>query len=152
MKRPIWLLLAAGILVNCNARDGASGQATENDYQHHGHEGKATLSLNNDNKWKADSSTNNNVIELMVIVDEFATSKNKTLLNYHNTAIGLQKGLERMTGECRMKGVDHDALHKWLEPLMKQVSAFQNATNERQAEKEFHSIHERLDLYTTYFE
>lgn len=152
MKRPLWILFVATILVSCNAQDRVSGQVMENDHQNHGHEEKVKLSLNNDNKWKADSSTNNTVIELMVIVDEFETGKNKTLHNYHNTAFGLQKGLEKMISECRMKGADHDALHKWLEPLMKQVAAFQNATTERQAEKEFHSIHERLDIYTTYFE
>ena len=156
MKRTLLVLFTAGILVSCNTQDNKenkeTSQAIEKEHERHRDKENKGLSLNNGNKWKADASTNDNVKALLVIVDEFNTGKDKTLINYHNTAADLQSGLEKMIKECRMQGADHDALHKWLEPLIKQVSSFQKATTEQQAEEQFHNIHGQLNLYEKYFE
>lgn len=153
MKRSLLILFAINILVSCNTEDSnVVSQTIEKEHENHIDKENGGLSLNNGNKWKADVSTNDNVKALLVIVDELNTGKDKTLINYHNAATGLQNGLEKMIKECRMQGIDHDALHKWLEPLMKQVSSFQKSTTEEQAEKEFHTIHEQLNLYKKYFE
>ncbi len=156
MKRLVAVLFAISILFSCNTQENKekrdTGPAIEKEHETHSDGGSEGLSLNNGNKWKADASTNNNVKALLVIVDELNTRKDKTLVNYHNAATDLQAGVEKMVKECRMQGADHAALHKWLEPLMKQVSAFQKSATEEQAEKEFHSIHEQLNLYEKYFE
>ncbi len=156
MKRSLLMVVAISILFSCNTQDNKEnkdvGPAIEKEHENHSDKENGGLSLNNGNKWKADTSTNNNVKALLVIVDELNTRKDKTLINYHNAAAGLQSGLEKMIKECRMQGADHDALHKWLEPLMKQVSSFQKATTEEQAEEQFHNIHEQLNLYEKHFE
>lgn len=156
MKRTLLVLFTAGILVSCNTQDNKetkeTSQAIEREHERHSDKENKGLSLNNGNKWKADASTNDNVKTLLVVVDEFNTGKDKALINYHNAAAGLQKGLEKMIKECRMQGADHDALHKWLEPLMKQVASFQKAATAEQAEEQFHNIHKQLNLYEKYFE
>ena len=153
MKRTLLVLFTAGILVSCNTEDrNVVSPAIEKEHESHSDKENGELALNNGNKWKADTTTNNNVKALLVIVDEFNSGKDKTLINYHTAAAGLQIGLEKMIKECRMQGEDHDALHKWLEPLMKQVSSFQKATTEEQAEEQVHNIHGQLNLYEKYFE
>lgn len=156
MKQLLLIVSAISILFSCNTQDNKGkkdvGQAMEKEHEDHSDKEHGGLSLNNGNKWKADASTNRNVKALLVVVDELNVKKDKTLVNYHNAAAGLQNGLERMIKECRMEGADHAALHRWLEPLMKQVSLFQKATTEEQAEEQFHTIHEQLNLYEKYFE
>ncbi|MGZ8539032.1 MAG: hypothetical protein ACXWV6_00195 [Chitinophagaceae bacterium] len=154
MKRSVLILFTAVILVNCTTTD--NKEKTTIDYsidnKHEKNTHEDVLSLNNGNKWKADVATNNNVKDLLGIIDEFNTGNNKTLISYQHTASALQKGLQKMIRECRMQGADHAALHKWLEPLMKHVSLFQKATTEEEAEEQFHTIHEQLNLYEKYFE
>ncbi len=64
----------------------------------------------------------------------------------------LQTGVDKMIKECRMQGADHDALHLWLEPLMKNVAALKKAASEQEASQALAGITERLDMYTQYFE
>ncbi len=156
MKQLLLIVSAISILFSCNTQDDKGkkdvGQAIEKEHKDHSDKENGGLSLNNDNKWKADASTNNNVKALLVIVDEFNAGKDKTLTNYHNAVAGLQDGLGKMIKECRMQGADHAALHKWLEPLMKQVSLLQKTTTEEEAKEKFHTMHEHLNLYEKYFE
>jgi hypothetical protein len=51
-----------------------------------------------------------------------------------------------------MKGPDHDALHKWLEPFIVEVASLKSATTEQKAGDVLKEIQKRLHLYTQYFE
>ena len=153
MKRSLAVLFIISILVSCNTENSNVVNPTiEKEHGSHSDKENGELSLNNGNKWKADASTDSNVKALLAIVDELNTGKDKALVNYRNAAAGLQNGLEKMIKECRMQGEDHHALHKWLEPLMKQVSSFQKATTQEKAEEQVHNIHGQLNLYEKYFE
>ena len=66
-----------------------------------------------------------NVALLKVIV---SGTKKENLENYIQTAEQLHDGLNKMINECKMKGADHDALHQWLEPLLKETKEMKNAT------------------------
>jgi hypothetical protein len=50
-----------------------------------------------------------------------------------------------------MKGPDHLAQHKWLEPLMEQVNQLKQATNATSAKTHFSEVKKRLTLFNQYF-
>lgn len=109
------------------------------------------LSLNNGVKWKADSSTNNNVKTLMTTVEQFAGA-GKTPEAYKELGAALQDGLDKLIRECRMKGPDHDALHKWLEPLIGQVKKLNETEKAEESAKQFTVITQQIQLYSQFFE
>ena len=57
-----------------------------------------------------------------------------------------------MIGECKMKDADHQALHKWLEPLIQQVTVFKQASTKEDAVRSFEDIHIQLNLFSKIFE
>jgi hypothetical protein len=122
-------------------------QATEE-----AHHEATKLTLNNGAKWKSDESTNKNVAELEAITDRFTINQPKLTADFTNVANELQAGLDKMIKECRMQGADHEALHQWLEPLMKSVNELKKAGDEKEASKLFDEIREQLNNYHQYFE
>jgi hypothetical protein len=57
-----------------------------------------------------------------------------------------------MIRECKMQGPDHEALHKWLEPLMEQVSTLKQAATVAAAGQAFNVIQSQVNRYDQYFE
>lgn len=109
------------------------------------------LILNNGVKWNADSTTNNNVKNLLNITETFYNGTDKTLPSYKNAVANLQKGLDKMISECKMQGPDHEALHKWLRPLIGQVTELKKASTEGDAAKSMATVKTQLNLYDQYF-
>jgi hypothetical protein len=119
----------------------------------HEHEAaKLKPELNNGVKWKADSSTNDNVKNLQAIIVNFNGSPDKSVSAYTSTASDLQAGIDNMITGCKMKGADHDALHKWLEPLIEEVADLRKTTSEHQGADLIKKIEDHLYLYAHYFE
>lgn len=134
-----------------------SGFAGVSCNQNHEHEDSSsalsdtTLSLNNGSKWIADSITSSNYIDLRTITNMFAVAPNPSLNNYQILGSDLGKGLNKMISECKMKGADHDMLHRWLEPILSQTGDLKNVTDTIEGRKLFHSLHQRIDAFYTYF-
>ncbi|HTN08545.1 hypothetical protein [Agriterribacter sp.] len=150
MKKTVMMLMLTGLLWACNSNP-SPGNDTPTASDVHEHE-EATLTLNNGQKWKADAATNENVVAMRTIVQNFSAEPHTGLSDYRILDGDLQKGLDKMIQDCKMQGPDHDALHLWLEPLLKGVSELKKAGDIASAEKTFHAIDERLGLYTQYFE
>lgn len=140
--------------ISCNndQQSSTEKEPTSTEAKHEHEEGAAKLELNKGAKWKADSNTNNNVQNLRTIVERLNNSNDKTLNAYHSAGSDLQAGLDKMIAECKMEGPDHDALHKWLEPLISNVSALKKSTNEKEASEIIKETDEHLKLYAQYFE
>ncbi|HYK56544.1 MAG TPA: hypothetical protein VEV15_08680, partial [Flavisolibacter sp.] len=147
-------LLCVSTLWACNnAESNKKEEATTfEDHASPHEEARATLILNNGAKWKSDESTNSNVAQLKAVTSRFHENKNKSLADYITAGNELQTGVDKMIKECRMQGADHDALHLWLEPLMKNVAALKKAASEQEASQALAGITARLDMYTQYFE
>ncbi|HRF19060.1 MAG TPA: hypothetical protein PK977_12880, partial [Chitinophagaceae bacterium] len=64
----------------------------------------------------------------------------------------LQSGLDKMISECRMKGPDHDALHKWLEPLIGQVKKLNETEKPEESAQQLTAITQQIQLYFQFFE
>ncbi len=113
---------------------------------------QSTLALNNGEKWKADESTNANVASLEKALDRFYNMGEKKLEDYKTLQTSLQAGIEKMVKECRMKGADHDALHLWLEPLMKMVRDLGKVKSEEQSAAALETINRQIKMYPQYFQ
>jgi hypothetical protein len=110
------------------------------------------LVLNNGAKWKSDENTNGNVAQLEATVSAAIGSQSKLTAGFTTIADSLQTGLDKMVKECRMQGPDHEALHQWLEPLMKNVKELKTAGGEEQASTLINDINQQLNEYHQYFE
>ncbi len=149
MKRSAILLMLAGLWWACNSVSSPAGESAPGDNRH---DHAVALTLNNGQKWKADTSTNENVAALRDLAREFGGKTHPGLTDYRVLDSSLQNGFDKMIRECRMEGAGHDALHLWLEPLLVNMSELKKADGPASAEKIFATIHERLELYTQYFE
>ena len=154
MKRILVLFFGAGILLGCNSNvanhEEASPHANDT-FQVEAQKNKE-LSLNNEIKWNSDESTNENVKELKTIIDNFNQEKETEISGYKMLATNLQNSLNKLIKECRMKGPDHDALHLWLEPVLKDVNSLNGATSSEEAAELFNSIYKKVNVYDQYFE
>ena len=110
------------------------------------------LSLNNGAKWKADSITNRNVSDLKRIVDNFKKKPSHSANDYQIVSTDLSNALNKMIRQCKMTGPDHEALHHWLGPILKETNELKNITDTTIAASTFKSIDTRLDVYNNYFE
>lgn len=151
MKK-IWAILAVtSLLLACNSNNeqGKNTAPESTTYQHeHGEEASA-LVLNNGNKWKADSTTVVNAANLQSII---AIAKTESLADYLQTSTALQESLNKMVKECKMQGADHDALHDWLEPVMKKTKELNKATATENAAPILHELETQVNLFPQYFE
>ena len=109
------------------------------------------LTLNNGSKWNGDEATNNNVKNLENILQEFKTSAPPAISDYVTLSNNLQGGLDKMISECRMKSADHDALHKWLEPLIGKVKNLKQVDNVEMGETATQDIKAHVKVYHQYF-
>lgn len=155
MKKYIFIL-SATFLFACN--QGTKPPALD---EHAGHEHSEEmaetttpekLTLNNGTKWKADASTNANVTELKKIADDFKAIQTPTTEDYQALNGTMGRGLNKMIQQCKMEGPDHDALHLWLEPVLKQNAQLKELTSAEESKRVFDSLDTRLNIYNTYFE
>lgn len=107
------------------------------------------LTLNNGLKWKADSVTDVNVNALRNII---TSEQPDDVEKYRELAKRLQAQIDKMVADCRMKGKDHEALHKWLEPLMEMTQKMAKVETKEAASNIYGQIKAHIELYTKYFE
>jgi hypothetical protein len=129
----------------------APEQSEVNTAAAHNEEHAGALTLNKGEKWQADESTHLHVNNLKAKVEAFNKKENKDLNAYHAWAGELQQELEQLVKDCRMKGADHDALHQWLEPVLKDVAALQKATTIEDAKKQADQITASVQQFDQYF-
>lgn len=147
MKKLFFLLCCAAIFFACNQ------STTENKPDEHADHAHATeLTLNNGAKWKADSITNHNVVALKTVSDNFRIKPFPSVNDYQMLGNDLNNSLNTMIQQCKMTGSDHDALHQWLDPILKGTNQLKTITDTTVARTTFKSIDSRIDAYHNYFE
>ncbi len=168
MKKVLLSLFTAAILFGCRSQDSTTEAEDHSDHdlatthETNAHEqalsADATAfttgvpSLNKGAKWKADASTNENVANLKSIIDQFKTNAHPEVKDYRAFQAKFTDGIGKMVTECKMKGADHDALHVWLEPLMKDNKDMKALETKESLASAFQTISLRADLYPQYFE
>lgn len=149
MKKSIFIFICTTLLVACNQ---SSDKVEANEQRSHDQVQSAELSLNNGAKWKADSITNNNVLNLRTIADNFRIKSSPSASDYQILSRDLNNALNKMIQQCKMTGADHEALHHWLEAVLKETNELKNITDTALARTTFKSIDKRLNDYQNYFE
>jgi hypothetical protein len=74
--------------------------------------------LNNGSKWKADEATKKNVTEMVQIVNDGIYADAAKRMQLYAT---LQIKIDTLVNQCSMQGPEHDALHAWLEKVLKDM-------------------------------
>jgi len=155
MKKLLPLLLLTFILCSCNGHkpavnhnhdipaDSAKSEDNANDEK---------LVLNDGLKWKVDDRTNYNAHCLLAVLDKINKTGDQAPLTYQAIQDDLQASIDTMIAQCKMKGADHLALHKWLEPLMGQVAKLKNVSTVSDARLVLKAINKQAGLYPQYFE
>jgi hypothetical protein len=111
-----YILIFSIAFASCNNEAMIATQEKDSVSKHEHSE--ETPGLNQGKKWKSDEPTRQNVNALSRIINDssFADpSKRKEL------SVQLQSGVDTLIKQCRMKGPDHDALHTWLETVLKDI-------------------------------
>lgn len=148
LKKIIVVIISATLWVACNQSSDKSGlQENVNS----GEETATALILNNGAKWQADSNTNQHVADLRTIVDRFKNQPHRSVEEYHILANELGKSLNKMIQDCKMTGPDHEALHKWLEPVLNESNQLKNIKDTTTAATTFNLIDKQLNDYQNYF-
>ena len=88
------------------------------------------VQLNNGQKWKADETTKQNVAALVSIISDssYANASKKGELSD-----AMQRKVNTLVSQCSMKGADHDALHVWLETIVKDMKDLKRGDNQYSA-------------------
>lgn len=150
MKKFIYLVSGLFILIGCSQNPVKTEGGDHNDHD------QATinteLTLNNGSKWKADSITNHNVMNLKTTADNFRIKPFPSATDYQLVGNDLNAGVNKLIGDCKMSGPDHDALHHWLEPVLRESNDLKSSKDTAAARATFESLDKRIDDYHKYFE
>lgn len=139
------ILFFAAIIMSCGNNIDHESHVTNNDKEKHDqHMQPAALSLNNGSKWKLDAPTRDNIAEIKTYV-----SDSSHFTDHIKGYEGLKKQTDNLIKECRMSGPDHDALHVWLSPFIKDVERLNKPGEEREA---YVAISNHLREFDVYFE
>ena len=149
MKRILLILLITNLLLACNAESDNEHKMVTDSVVHEHTEAASVLVLNNGNKWKADSVTVTNAEALQATI---APANPESLEDYRKTSADINEGLNKMIKQCTMKGADHEALHLWLEPLMKKVKELGESSTVEKATPILHELETQANLFPQYFE
>ncbi len=152
MKTRYYFFPIAILLVSFLTACDSSTNATHEESQHDHNAAATELSLNNGQKWKADAATNSNVAFLKNTTENFAANTTPAISNYQALGNELGEGLNKMIRECKMSGPDHDALHLWLEPVLKETNELKTVSDTTRAKEIFSSLKERIEAYQKFFE
>ncbi len=156
MKKLIFTLSTLSILfliVSCNqSRNHHGGMNHDDSHEHHGAMMQGNpMTLNNGSKWMVDAATSGNYDGMKTMTNMLAAEPSPSLTNYQIYGNDLTVALNKMISECKMKGPDHDALHQWMEPLIKQANDLKNIQDSLSAKNLFDSVHTRVDAFSDYF-
>ena len=83
--------------------------------------------LNNGNKWKADQATKQNVAEMMKVVNDSSYANETQRGELYKI---MQTKIDTLVSQCSMQGPDHDALHVWLEKVLKDMNEIKSGDDE----------------------
>lgn len=145
-----YLLMLSGIFIfACNQ---SSNTKETNEHADHESAASAELTLNNGAKWKADSMTNRHLVRLKTIANMFKVDPFPPVDQYHILSADLKGGLDSMVQDCKLTGAQHEALHKWMNPILRQTNELQNVSDTVAARSVFDSLDQRINLYYNYFE
>ena len=117
-----------------------------------GEDHKIGLSLNNGSRWQTDESTWVHAVSLNALVEAFNKKEHTDIEAYRVFGTAMQNELGGLVKDCKMKGADHDALHLWLEPVMKDVNDLNKAGTADEGSNIVATLTADVEKFNLYFE
>lgn len=124
-----------------------SHQHEDDNHKEHG----GGLALNNGIKWESDESTSKHAAKLIDETNAFNAKPHANVNAYHAFAGDLQNELNSLISDCKIKGPDHDALHLWLEPVLKDVDDLKKTQAASDAKELTEKLTEKIQMFDKYF-
>lgn len=145
------------LFLACNSEkktDSTDAVQTETTHEHSTAEEAPNvgLALNKGNKWQSDESTWMHAANLNALVNDFQKKKDRNMDSYQVFAAAMQEELGGLVKDCKMKGADHDALHLWLEPIMKDLNDLKKAATASEAKPLADALSANVQKFNQYFE
>lgn len=140
--------LAIFLSTGCNQHSGDSNRHQHETGSASKETGTTTLTLNAGEKWKLDEPTRENI---RLIRQAFEKEAQLTEPDYKTLAADLQAKSNKLVGECKMSGKDHDMLHLWLTDYLSSLKEM-NSGDLAAQEAGFHKIEHQLRIFDQYFE
>lgn len=155
----VWMLLSGLFLFSCSDTSTTKSENTEDSIvvkheaaaENHADEHAGNLMLNNGAKWQTDESTRTHAAKLTTEVNAFNAKTNAGVKDYQVFAVDMQNELNSLVSDCKMKGEDHDALHLWLEPVLKNVSDLKKVTTTEEGKHTMETLTGNLKKFNQYF-
>ncbi len=117
-----------------------------------GHSAKAKyagLELNEGKKWVVAKPMMLHIRNLEKAVQDFEKTPGA---EHAKVATDIQENLGRLVTNCTMEGQAHDAVHKWLMPLLGMSAEYSKATDPVVQQAKLEEIKESLQVFHMYFE
>ena len=114
-------------------------------------EAESALSLNNGAKWQTDESTRNHVKKVSAALGSFNGKSNPHVSEYQSFASEIQTEVNALIKDCKMIGPDHDALHQWLQPVLKSVSDLKKVQTIEEGQHNVQMLTEQVQKFNIYF-
>jgi hypothetical protein len=103
--------------------------------------------LNNNAKWHTDDATKENVVAMTIVIND---SNNVGYNRSEQLVRQMQSRIDALLQQCKMKGADHDALHLWLELVMRDLKNVR--ASEDGYQKSYAALKSDVESFDVYFE
>lgn len=123
MKKLIIMLTIAITACNSQVNTEHQGKEIANEKENTAME----VQLNRGNKWKADQATKKNVEAMLQVVND---SVYADVTKKRQLSANLQSKIDTLVKQCSMQGAEHDALHLWLEKVVKDIKKLKEEDDE----------------------
>ena len=119
----------------------------DNKNSHEREHSTQAIQLDNGRKWKADEATKRNV---GIIVNEVNAGAYRDTAQRKELIANLKIKIDTLVGQCSMKGPEHDALHGWLEKVLRDMNKLNEGSDEYI--KEYETLKKDVESFYDFFE
>jgi hypothetical protein len=143
------LIIASLLIVACSDNAAHLQPAKEAEQEEHKSASFSDkLKLNNNAKWRTDDATKENVVAMTIVIND---SNNVGYNRSEQLVKQMQSRIDALLQQCKMKGADHDALHLWLELVMRDLKNVR-ASDEDGYQKSYAALKRDVESFDVYFE
>ena len=143
MKKVLILLAVAFVACTSQVKKGQQEDENTKGPEH----SSTAVPLNNGSKWKADQATKKNVAGLIEVVSD---SNYTDAARRQQLYVALQTKIDTLVKQCRMQGPDHDALHAWLEKVLRDMKELKGENDDYM--KVYAGLKKDVEDFNTLFE
>ncbi len=136
--------IVVSVFVSCSN----DSKPEENKETKHEVEQVEGLTLNNGEKWEANSETHKGMTQIKTIIENMDAL---TLDDYHLMGNKCDEQTTFIISNCSMGGEAHNQLHHVLHPILDDIDSLITSKDIESAEKAFYSLEKNIKDYFSFF-